>query len=168
MGSMWSSHSEITSPIRDVIVWNINHRSRVNVSLYYVDVWSRYWFSFIKTEAFKCAVSNLLSSPVKWKQLTNKRQTGELFQAYVSMYRAAVSGERRVLNVLSVQWIEMHYVSCHQGEPVGVRLSLVALLRPPQHPPLPAAVLPHHSSYHCQHHGQVQRHKTGGESGGQF
>lgn len=54
-----------------------------------------------------------------------------------------------------------------QGEPVGVRLSLVAPLRPPQHPPLPAALLPHHAGHHRQHHGQVQRHPARGESAGQ-
>lgn len=55
----------------------------------------------------------------------------------------------------------------HQGEPVGVRLSLVAPLRPPQHPPLPAALLPHHAGHHRQHHGQVQRHPARGEPAGQ-
>lgn len=62
---------------------------------------------------------------------------------------------------------EASWFSHHQGKPVSVRVSLVATLRPPQHPPLPAALLPHHPRHHCQHHGQVQCHKACGESEGE-
>lgn len=48
-----------------------------------------------------------------------------------------------------------------------MRISLVAALRSPQHPALPAALLPHHPRHHCQHNGQVQCHSARGEFAGQ-
>lgn len=81
-----------------------------------------------------------------------------------------MSGESCVVTVLSVLLdeaeLKLIILSHHQGKPLSVRVSLVASLRPPQHPPLPAALLPHHSSHHCQHHGQVQCHKACGHSEG--
>ncbi len=76
-----------------------------------------------------------------------------------------------LLTVLSVLLgdceLRLIIFSRHQGKPVSVWISLVAPLCPPQHPPLPAALLPHHSRHHRQHDGQVQRHKACGESAGQ-
>ena len=133
---------------------------RANVFLsHQLDDWSRYFCSFIKTERWSVLLSSGNSHTERW-----------LFQAYVNTYSRGVSGDISVLTVPSC-WMTVNWCSLfsppHQGEPVSVRISLVAPLRPPQHPPLPAALLPHNSRHHRQHHGQVQRHKARGESAGQ-
>ena len=98
-----------------------------------------------------------------------QRRNDWLFLAVVSTRNTGVSGER---SVVMCRWMTVVnrgslFLSRHQGEPVGVRISLVAPLHPPQHPPLPPALLPHHSRHHRQHHGQVQRHPARGEPAGQ-
>lgn len=128
---------------------------------------SRYFCSFIKTERWSVLFPTC--SPVETRSPTHIQELAISVLCQYVLYRC-VRGEECVncpVGAAGWLWIESHYFSHHQGKPVSVRISLVAPLCPPQHPPLPAALLPHHSRHHRQHHGQVQRHKARGESAGQ-
>lgn len=108
--------------------------------------------SFIKT-----------CSPVRYIQGTTALAISGLCQ-YVQ--RRCVRGSVLTVLFILLDDCEPPTPFRYQGKPVSVWISLVAPLHPSQHPPLPTALLPHHSRHYCQHHGQVQCHQTCGESAG--